>query len=159
MWPIWKELFRPRDAYGAEQTLLLFTYLLGLTPFCCGVRRAHGISSWVDLATWMPCFSSVSLAIAFWPPSLSRRVLWDIFQLSNLTSRRLVAEIHWIDGHVYTLHLQRSSSASLDCTLRSDCSHWWSIARSGRLLWLSAYNATSAHTTLSHLRHPVGLFH
>ncbi|KAM8716246.1 hypothetical protein ACLKA7_003174 [Drosophila subpalustris] len=33
MWPIWRELFRPRDAYGAEQTLLLFTYLLGLTPF------------------------------------------------------------------------------------------------------------------------------
>jgi len=33
MWPFWRQLFRPRDAYGAEQTLLLFTYLLGLTPF------------------------------------------------------------------------------------------------------------------------------
>lgn len=33
MWPIWRQLLRPRDAYGAEQTLLLFTYLLGLTPF------------------------------------------------------------------------------------------------------------------------------
>lgn len=28
-----RELFRPRDAFGAEQTLLLCTYLLGLTPF------------------------------------------------------------------------------------------------------------------------------
>ncbi|XP_070065496.1 putative gustatory receptor 28a [Drosophila virilis] len=33
MWPIWRQLFSPRDAYGAEQTLFLFTYLLGLTPF------------------------------------------------------------------------------------------------------------------------------
>lgn len=33
MWAIWRQLLRPRDAYGAEQTLLLFTYLLGLTPF------------------------------------------------------------------------------------------------------------------------------
>lgn len=33
MWPIWRQLLSPRDAYGAEQTLLLFTYLLGLTPF------------------------------------------------------------------------------------------------------------------------------
>ncbi|XP_017840206.1 putative gustatory receptor 28b isoform X3 [Drosophila busckii] len=33
MWQLWRTLFRPRDAHGAEQTLLLFTYLLGLTPF------------------------------------------------------------------------------------------------------------------------------
>ncbi|SPP82003.1 blast:Putative gustatory receptor 28b [Drosophila guanche] len=29
----WRELFSPRDAHGAEQTLLLCTYILGLTPF------------------------------------------------------------------------------------------------------------------------------
>jgi len=28
-----RELFRPRDAFGAEQSLLFYTYLLGLTPF------------------------------------------------------------------------------------------------------------------------------
>ncbi|XP_017004590.2 putative gustatory receptor 28b isoform X5 [Drosophila takahashii] len=28
-----REIFRPRDAFGAEQSLLLYTYLLGLTPF------------------------------------------------------------------------------------------------------------------------------
>ncbi|XP_017857911.1 PREDICTED: putative gustatory receptor 28b isoform X2 [Drosophila arizonae] len=39
MWPIWRELLSPRDAYGAEQTLLLFTYVLGLTPFRL---RGHG---------------------------------------------------------------------------------------------------------------------
>ncbi|XP_062142075.1 putative gustatory receptor 28b isoform X5 [Drosophila sulfurigaster albostrigata] len=33
MYTIWRQLFRPRDAYGAEQSLLLFTFLLGLTPF------------------------------------------------------------------------------------------------------------------------------
>lgn len=33
MFNLYRQIFSPRDAFGAEQTLLLCTYLLGLTPF------------------------------------------------------------------------------------------------------------------------------
>nr|NP_995641.1 gustatory receptor 28b, isoform D [Drosophila melanogaster]AAS64650.1 gustatory receptor 28b, isoform D [Drosophila melanogaster] len=59
------EIFKPRDAFGAEQTLLLYTYLLGLTPFRlrgqAGERQFHlskigYLNAFLQLSFFSYCF-------------------------------------------------------------------------------------------------------